>query len=109
MTLTAVPERIPDVSLSRYPYLSSKQSAKLRVHDHERMQRERCCHAFEGREYHYCGRTEGRVFPLADLSRPEPTLPNPNVPLGGGIPLWLGISYMLLLATILAIAIWMSR
>lgn len=47
----------------------------------------RKCHAYEGLEYHYCGRKRGRMFPLAPAaSRPTPTLPNPNVDIRTGKP-----------------------
>lgn len=97
----AIPERIPDVSMMHFPLLGREQGRKLRVKEHAEMERERRCHAFEGREYHYCGRTAGRMFPLAappapdiEISTtiweggklPRPTLPNPSVGLKSGLP-----------------------
>jgi len=90
-----VPESIPDVSLSYWPMTDSmgpvvswrtwkhlrggglrqwlsfvwrfgmvSQEEKQRD-EHECYVQERRCHAYQGREFHYCGRRRGRVFPLA--------------------------------------------
>lgn len=96
-----VPEQIPDISLSSYPYLDERHAVKLRAQAHVDAVKEQTCHAYAGREFHYCGRPEGRLFSLAapptppptsnpnvDMktasSRPVPTLPNPNVGLKTG-------------------------
>lgn len=65
--IRAVPESIPDVSLSNYPLLGPKNSDRLRDEQHNKMVTDRRCHSYEGLEYHFCGRREGRLFPLAEL------------------------------------------
>lgn len=42
---------------------------------------------------------------IREGGRPEPTLPDPNTPLSQGIPLWLGIVFVAMVAIPLAIAI----
>jgi len=61
----AVPEPIPDVSLSNYPLLGPERSDHLRDKQHRDWVTERRCHAYKQLEYHYCGRQAGRLFPLA--------------------------------------------
>lgn len=91
--------------MSNYPLLGPQRSAELRASNHADAVKSQECHAYAGREYHYCGRRSGRLFPLAPDIEISTTIQEG----GDGIPLWAWRCIILAVTVLLVYLIMTSR